>query len=744
MQHKNAVIRVQIQRPNDRMLKKVLVCFYLSCLIFSIQAQDRHTQWVDSVFQTLNVKEKIGQLFMLPISSYASLEEIERIADQIKSYEIGGLLITGGGPISHAHLLNKYQRISKIPLLTGLNADWGVGQSLDSTMSFQKPLLQGAVRSDSLIYALGKEIGAQMKTLGLHVNFAPQADIDVDKNDPLLYYSDNKKRVAERSLLFMKGLQSENVLVCAKHLSYQKKEADLKLDTTVYFEVNRLDTLEFYPYQKLIEGGIDGMLTSHLHFSVPGKKQALPASMSKIFISDILKKKIGFTGLTFADIPYLQTISGKIRNGETEELAFTVGNDVLIAPQGFKESIKKIAKAVKKDKALMLQLNTSVKKILSAKYEAGLNEHKFVDTNNLMSRLNSPQALLLKDNLAEGAITVVRNSSFTLPIKILDNKIFTSITIGKEEQNEFNHYLSKYSPFQKETVRVVADTVGLEKKIQNSDVLVVSLYPLASSFQKDIIPLIKKWASRKEVILCLFTDPFNLKEFEELTTIIEAYTDEDLMPQKTAQVIFGGLSANGILPLTIGNSFKEGEGTSVTSIDRFSYGTPESVGMDSRTLEQIKAIAKEAIDIGATPGCQVLVAKDGKVVFQQSFGWLTYENKIPVTDETIYDLASLTKVSATLQTAMFMQEKGLIDLNKKVSVYLSELKNTNKKDLTLIDMLTHQSGLLPFIPLWPLTVKDSVYLPEYYSKKETSAFRFRWHRIFSPPTLFAILYGRGL
>ena len=732
MSHKNAVIRVQLQRPNDRMLKKVLVCIYLFSPIFSIQAQDRKTQWVDSVFQTLTTKEKIGQLFMLPVSTYSSAQEIGVLVDQIETFNIGGLLITKGGPISHANLLNKLQGASKIPLMSGLHAEWGLGQSLDSVMSFQKPMLLGAIKNDNLVFQVGQEIGTQMKTLGFQINFAPQADIAVDKNNPLLYFSDDKRRTAKRSVLFMKGLQSSGVLACAKHLVYQEKETEVNPDTTLYFDINRLDTLEFYPYQKLIEEGIGGMLTSNLHFSMLGKKEAIPASLSQIFISDILKKKIGFNGLTFTDIPYLKTISGKIRSGETEELAFLVGNDVLIAPKDLKESVKKISKAVKRDKVLLQQLNTSVKKILSAKFDAGLDKQKFVDTDNLVRRLSSPEALLLKHQLAEAAITVVRNVTSTLPIKILDNKHFASITIGKEDQNEFNQYLSKYVPFQSITVRAVSDTVGIAEKIQKSDILIVSLYPLAHSFQQDVIPLIRKWALQKEVIVCLFTDPFHLEEFEDMPTVIEAYTDEDLMPQKTAQVIFGGLAANGILPLTIENSFRIGEGTTVTAINRLAYGTPESVGMDSETLNQIKVIAKEAIDMGATPGCQVLVAKNGKVIFQQSFGWLTYENKIPVTDETIYDLASLTKVSATLQTTMFMQEKGLVDLNKKVSVYLPELKNTNKKDITLIDMLTHQSGLVPFMLLWPLTVKDSIYLPHYYSHQRNENYPLQ-----VAPNLFA-------
>ncbi|MEK6783486.1 MAG: serine hydrolase [Bacteroidota bacterium] len=715
MSHKNDVIRVQLQRPNDWMLKKVFVCFYLTCLFFSVPAQDRKNKWVDSVFQTLSVKEKIGQLFMVPVSAYSTQEEVDLLIDHIKSYHIGGLLITSGGPLSHTSLLNKVQGVSSIPLMIGLDAEWGLGQSLDSTMSFQKPLLLGSIKNDSLIYALGKQIGTQMKLLGIQINFAPQADISVSKHQTLFYFGDEKKRVAERSFLFMKGLQSEGILVCAKHLASPKKEREIKPDSTVYFEANRVDTLEFYPYQKLIEGGIDGMLTSRLHFSVVGKKDAMPASMSQLFISDILKKKMSFNGLTFTEVPYLKTISGKSRRGETEELAFLVGNDVLIAPLNMNESVIRISKAVKKNEALMQQLNNSVKNILAAKFEAGLSEYKMVNPDNLMSRLHSPEAMLLKHRLAESAVTIVRNSSSSLPIKILENKRFISISVGKEGKNEFNEYLAKYAPLQNIAVRSITDTLNIERQVLNSDVIVVSLYPLAASFQKEIIPLINKWASKKEVILCLFADPFYLQEFESVSTIIEAYTDEDLMAQKTAQVIFGGLAADGILPLNIGNSFLEDKGNSVTAIDRLSYGLPESVGMDSKTLLQIKAIVKEAIDIGATPGCQVLVAKDGKVVFQQSFGWLTYENKVAVTDETIYDLASLTKVSATLQTAMFMQEKGLIDINKKISIHMPELRNTNKKDITFIDMLTHQSGLIPFMPLWPLTVQDSIYLPEYYS-----------------------------
>ena len=451
----------------------------------------------------------------------------------------------------------------------------------------------------------------------------------------------------------------------------------------------------------------------------------MPASISQIFISEMLKNKIGFQGLTFTDIPYLQTLVAKKRGGEIETLAFEVGNDVLIAPQNLSAAVKKIRKLIKKNPVLLTRLNASVKKILSAKFDAGLAENRFITSDNLMLRLYTPEAQLFRHQLAEASVTVVRNGAGLIPIKTLENKHFVFLSMGKEEQNEFNHYLSEYAPVRTLTVQTLSDTLGLAAKLHDKDVVIIGLLPSASGFQKSIIPMIKKWTAQKEVILCHFGNPGELKDWDGIPTLIEAYTDKDLMPKVAAQIIFGGMSAHGVLPMSISDSISAGFGIITSTYDRLSYSLPEAAGMSSRALAKIESIAREAIEIKATPGCRVLVAKDGKVVYDRSFGWQTYENKIPVTDETIYDLASLTKVSATLQAVMFMQEKGLIDINKKVSVYLPELKGSNKKDLILKDILTHQGGLWPFLPFWAQTMKDSLYLPEYYSQTESAEYPFQ-------------------
>jgi beta-N-acetylhexosaminidase len=665
-------------RPRVKNLKISLLCFFIICQFTSI-AQTK-AQWVDSVFQTLNVQEKISQLFMLPASSSASQQEKELLLDQIKKYKPGSVLITRGGAVSHAHFLNKLQAQSKVPLLAAIHAEWGIGQTLDSTISFQKPLALGAIKNDSLIYQLGQEIGNQMKALGLHINFAPNADIHVSDDlypGTLRYFGDNKKRVANKSIWLMRGLKQSGALAFAKHLANPKKERHIIIqDSSVVFDVNQIDTIGFYPYQKLITENVDGLLTSHLDFVLQGKRKPIPAPISELFVTEVIKNKLNYKGLTLAEIPYLKKITDKSQPGDAEQLAFTVGNDILIQPENLAAAVKKISKTVKKDKKLQEQLNASVKKVLAAKFDAGLLKKTSINTDNLLSRLNSPEAKLLQQHLAEASITLLKNSASIIPIKLLENKKFTSISFGKEETNEFNHYLQKYAPFEKFFVKALKDTVDLEKKLSKANVIVVGLFPSSKGFLLQIVPIIKRLSAQHEVIVCSFGDPEDLKFLDQQPTLLTAYSDEDLVLKTTAQIIFGGLHSQGELPLMVTDSLKEGQGIISETNDRFSYSLPEEAGMDSKTLEKIKTIMQEAIDMGATPGCQVLIAKDGKVIYEQSAGHFTYDKKNPVTDETIYDLASVTKVTATLQTVMFMHEKGLIDINKKISVYLPELKES--------------------------------------------------------------------
>jgi beta-N-acetylhexosaminidase len=415
--------------------------------------------------------------------------------------------------------------------------------------------------------------------------------------------------------------------------------------------------------------------------------------------------------------------AAKSKKGDEEKQAFMLGYDLLISPKNIDAATKAIAKVTKKDKVLAAQLDQSVRKILSVKYDANVWQNKFINTDNLISRLHTPETDLLKLKLAEAAITVVKNDAELIPIQKINDRSFVSVSLGEGDNNEFTHFLSKYDGFKHYGVKTISDTLGLATLIKEKDIIVIGLFSGSSPWLKDISSLISR-LPKEHVIICSFGDPTDLNYFEKFPTLIAAYSNEPGILRATAEVIFGGIGAQGKLAITISDSLSVGKNIKTQSIQRFAYSLPEDAGMNSITLEGIEPIAQEAISIGATPGCYVLVARNGKVVYERSFGFLSYDKKIPVSDETIYDLASVTKVSATLQMVMYMHEKGLIDINKKVSAYLPELRGSNKENLVIKDILTHQAGLWPYLPFWAETVKDSVVTKKYYGHAASEEFPF--------------------
>ncbi len=705
------------------------ICLFIILLSsFSAHAQSKKQQWVDSVFQTLSTTEKISQLFIIPVSSYSTASELSAFSSQLKKYKPGGLLITHSGPVSHVRLLNKLQAASSVPMLVAARAETSLHPSIDSTLVLTTPLQLGGIANDTLLFEAGNELGRQMKTLGIHLNLSLNADVHVADDlypNTLRYWGEDKKRVATKTKWFMQGLHQQGVLVAATHLANPKKDRHIAIkDSTEQLDLNQLDTVGFYPYQKLMESGVDAIVTSHLDYSVPGKHKPIPAPISDIFISDVIKNKIGFKGISIAEVPYLRKVSRKKRSGEAELLAFEIGNDLIIEPKSIATSIKKIAKLVRKDKKWQQQLDASVKKILSAKFDAGLATSAHTNPDNLLLRLQAPSAKVVQNRLAETAPTVLVNHSSIIPINQLEDQSFASISIGKTSDNEFNHYLSKYVQIQKHSIESLKDTIGLVQKVSSTSVVIIGLFPPAKGITLQVAALIKKLSVNHAVIVCSFGDPEDLKFLENSSALLTTYASDDLSQKASAEIIFGGLGAQGKLPITVSPKFPIQTGITTKSNERLQYSVPEDAGMDSRTLQKIKIIMQEAIDLGATPGCQVLVARHGKVIYEQSAGWFTYDKKIPVTEEAIYDLASVTKVTATLQTVMFLHEKGLIDINKKISVYLPELKESNKKDFTIKDILAHQAGLWPFLPFWAQTVKDSTYLNEYYQTKPSADYPF--------------------
>ncbi len=693
---------------------------FIFTYLVQAQDQDLEARWVDSVFQTLSTQEKIGQLFIIPINTHSDGSKAEQI---IKSYKPGGVFITQGGPISHVTQLNKLQKLSAVPMLVSVEAEWGLAQTLDSVPTFQKPLTLGAVTSTELVKNLGLEVARQMNVLGIHLNLAPHADFVATLPEyplSLNYFSDNPKRAGEKAIAFVQGLQEGNVLAAAKHgHRYYASALKLAKDAAPSALFGEIDTVGLQLFKTLSDAGVDAILTSHIHLS----NENAPTEPADLFVSEVLRTKLNFKGLIIGELKQLNGIIGK-PDGELEKIAFQMGHDMLIGPGDFSDAVKTMARAIKKDDLLEKQLDETVRKILTAKYRAGLNTYQPASTDNLLTKLHSPNTLLLKHQLAEASVTLVKNENQTVPIALLEGKTFASLSLGKSPSTEFANYLDKYARFKHIEWLPTSVEEEIYHQLRDAQVIVVALYFNGVKLSEGQLEFLNTLAKEKEVIVCNFGDPRTLNTFTNFPTILTAYSHEDWSTKIAAQLIFGGLPAQGQLPLTLNELWPTGTGISTEPTNRFAYSLPEAAGLDSKTLAQIDDIVREAIDSGATPGSHVLVARKGKVVFEKSYGWHTYENQIPVTDKTIYDLASVTKVSATLQTVMFMQEKGLIDINKKASVYLPELKKSNKKDFTLKDILTHQAGLWPFLPFWAETVKEGSPLTTYYNYESNIDYPF--------------------
>lgn len=704
-------------KVNIAVSKKVFAIVLLSVLAPVCFAQSPRDRWVDSVFNKLGRREKAAQIFMAQTdatpSSSAAVHELVKDG-------VGGIYIVDGGPVRHAHLVNQLQAAADCPLLVGMSAEWGARHTLDSVAALPKAMVMAAQPSDSLVVQWAHAIAQQLHDLGVHINFAPNADSEIFSGDYLRYFSDQDSSVGRRAAVFVKALQEAGIVAVAKHLPRRWSTERPLPDSMIVLNLGRIDTTTLSPFQRIIKDGIGGIATDYMHFSLQDERGIVPASISQAFVSDVLRKVLGFRGLVFSDAKTIQRRMGKVRAGEAELLAFQSGADIIF-PVNATAGIKKVAKEARRNPVLAKQLDASVKKILQTKYDAGLDRYTPVNTDNLVRRMNDPEYQRITDVVSTSAITVVQNRDSLLPVRTIEDREFVSITIGESPVNDFERMLNKYAPFISYHIKQAADTsqVLLEPGV----ILVVVINRHAGALEKSLNGWLNRMGRKNPSTLVHFGYPGALNHYHSFRSLIAAYTDEDGMPSAAAQVIFGGIAAKGKLPLKVGD-WNNGTSIQTSGLQRLSYGAPESVGVSSRVLEKIRPIMEEAIASGATPGCQTMVIKDGKVIYTVSAGYLTYEKKQPVTEETIYDLASVTKISATLQTVLFMHDRGLIDINKKASVYLPELKTSNKADFTLKDILTHQAGLWPFLPFWTQTLKDNQWMKEYYNDSLSADYPF--------------------
>lgn len=688
---------------------------------------DLQQTWVDSVFNALTFEERLGQLFMVAAYSNKDQAHVDQISVLIEEENLGGLIFFQGGPDRQARLTNYYQAQSKTPLLIAMDAEWGIGMRLDSTLSFPKAMTLGAIQNPRLIQEMGAEIARQFRLLGMHVNFAPVVDVNSNPENPVIgfrAFGENKERVAQRAIAYMKGLQENGILANAKHFpGHGDTENDSHYTLPIIqHPANRIWDIDLYPYQRLFKENLMSVMVAHLNVPSLSQGTGLPTSLSKPVVTDLLQKRMNFKGLIFTDALNMQGVTIKNKPGEVDLQAVLAGNDVLLFSEDVPKAKELILEAVEQGLLTEEEIDRRVKKILKAKYWAGLNSYTPIDTYQIADKLTASKTKELIEKLYGEAITVASNRDDLLPLGRLDVLKIASLSIGDEGQ-EFSTYLNQYTQVDHFTIpKALGESAhyNLMKKIEDYDVVVVGLMGVTNSPRRNFgiapgdVSLIQSLEKRQQVVTVLFGNVYAAKNLEGLSHVVLAYENSPFTQKLVPQILFGARPAKGILPVSVSPQFTQGVGGFLNSQNRLAYGSPESVGMDAGKLNKIDEVAATMIEKKAAPGARVLVVKDGTVIFDRSYGHLDYEKTAPVTSETVYDLASVTKVAATTLAAMFLHSRGELDLSKSIGDYLPELKKTNKGPLLLKDVLVHEAGLKAFIPHYNKTLASEKWNPIYY------------------------------
>lgn len=694
--------------------------------------------WADSIVAGLSLEEKIAQLMMVRSYSNKDADYYNTMDKLVEDYHIGGFCFFQGGPVAQAKLINRYQSKAKIPLFIAMDAEWGLGMRLDSAFSFPFQMTIGAGENDSIVYQMGSEIASQLKLLGVHINFAPVVDINNNPKNPVINsrsFGESPELVSRKGIAYMKGLQDNGIIATAKHFP---GHGDTGSDSHFTLPVikhsqQRLDSVELYPFKQLIKNGLDAVMVAHLYIPAYDSTENTPATLSQNLISGLLKKDLGFQGLIVTDALDMKGVTSHYKPGEIELNAFKAGSDILLLPQDVKIAIDRIKEAVNTGDVSEEDITERCRKVIRYKQKAGLHFYQQTDTDSIYEKINTIENHLLERELYKQSISVVKNDNNLLPVLRFDTLSIASLSIGTPEISPFQQMLNNYtSVTHYNTLKdfSVNQENRLVKQLIGYNLVIIGVHNTSIFPHKNFgiteksLEMIQKISENTNVILTLFSSPYSLEYFEGfeyLKGIIVGYQDSKVSQELCAQVIMGGIGARGILPV----SNKVFETVKTNSLKRLKYTIPEELGLDPAFFTRIDSIALKIISEKATPGCQILVAKDGSIIYQKSFGYHTYKRGRFVKNTDLYDLASITKIAATTLSVMKLYDERKLDIDQKLDRYLPYLKGTNKEHIIIREMMAHQSKLQAWIPFYQNTMENKRLNMKIYSHKLTPEYTIK-------------------
>ncbi|MEN8158109.1 MAG: glycoside hydrolase family 3 N-terminal domain-containing protein, partial [Bacteroidota bacterium] len=686
------------------------------------------TTWVDSVMKQLSLEEQIAQMIM--VQAYSNMGETHQkeIARLISRYHVGGIAFFQGDPVSQAILTNRYQDASEVPLLVAIDGENGLGMRLDSTIRYPSQMALGAITDNALIYQLGGDMARQMKRLGVHMNLAPVADVNNNPANPVINtrsFGEDPDQVAAKVVALMRGMQDGGLLVAAKHFP---GHGDTGADShhalpVVPYGRERLDSLELYPFREAILSGLTGIMVAHLQVPALDARENRPATVSDRMVTGVLKDELGFRGLVITDALNMKGLSKYFEPGEREVEAVIAGNDILLMPSDVGKAITEIKRAVRRGEISVERINESCRKILLAKQWTGLNLPVSVEMASLTEDLNHPDYKANHRELIAHTLTLARDRDSILPLSHLEDMKLATVTISRKGMEHVGATSDLYLTGDHFTLPSRAarqEQERLIEKLKGYNTIIVNIWNTSSyasrrygitdetvRFVEALHPLIRD-NPQARLVLNVAGTPYALARFVNLDHVgamILSFDDDPLYQEYTLQAIFGGRGFSGKLPVSGGEVVSAGDGIDTGPPVRLGYSSPLDAGLHPDTLVLMDTIIEEAIREKAMPGCQLLVARHGEVVWHRAYGHHTYQGKRPVELTDLYDLASITKITATLPSLMRLRDQGRFHEDSLMGSFPTVPDSSNKAGLRVGDILSHQSGLVPWIPFYYITLE---------------------------------------
>ncbi|MFT4205042.1 MAG: glycoside hydrolase family 3 N-terminal domain-containing protein [Chitinophagaceae bacterium] len=701
-----------------------------------LQHSPEADRWVDSVFGKLSFKKKVGQLMVMRESNIQNGKPIfydKELKKQIRKYGIGSICLFQGSASEQAAIINGLQQLSDIPLMVCIDGETGLGMRVSGVGKFPDQLTMGAMDNPELVFSIGQAMAEQCKRLGIQVDYAPVVDINNNPDNPIIgfrSFGQDKNRVAQYGSQIMLGLQSKGVMATAKHFpGHGDVAVDSHLDLPVINKpLSALDTLELVPFRQLFKDGVGSVMIAHLSIPAIDSTPNLATSLSPKNINGLLRQTLGFQGISFTDALEMKGVSKFFPQGKAGVQSLIAGNDMLCLPGDINGTVKEVEAAVKDGRFPLSELDARVKKVLLAKYNLSLSQKPVIDTTNLLADLSKDVATM-RAAVALNAITLLRLSDESILKPAIGKAAYVAIgstsntTIGNAFNKDFNadQYNISYKADDSDIKNLLATL-----KAKNYDKVYIGIHDFSKRPANNfgipgaIVQLANDVDKNFNAATVVFGNPYAVKFFQDAKNLVVAYEDDSIFQKGAFNALTQQADFKGRLPVTVSEAFQFNFG-----IKREKVGItyPEAVGMDAQKLQAIDTIVDKAIAAHAFPGCEVLVARKGKIVFYKNYGYQTYDSTQHIETNDLYDLASCTKISATTVCVMRLVEQGKIGLDSTVGTYLPFYRGSDKSWITVRDLLLHQAGLKPD------TFFDRLFLdgagnplPTYFSTEKSDSF----------------------